>query len=200
MGIHKCPPIVPKELWEQVEAALVNDAPPSNRSPDPSSHPLTGVLFCGCGGRMNVASSRLKFTCRHCGDRIPVSDLEERFLDEVTSFLRARRELAAEILTANRPLAEQRKLLREAEEALQRLNEEIAKTERLYMESHISAERFGKLHQPLEDQRRASQRDLGKIKAKLARLEAKGAADGPQPPPFDPDELRKRWPFLSTIF
>lgn len=187
----ECPPLVSPELWERVQAVLVGELP----SPSASgirSHPFTGLLFCHCGARMNLASSAPKFVCGKCGDRIPVRDLEDRFLDEATSFLRARQTLAAEFIAGDQSVAEQRKLLREAGQKAQQLEAQIAQAGRLYMDKRISLERFEKMHRPLEDERRAAQRELGRIKAKLSRLEAKGPA-AETSPAFDLDTLRKRW-------
>jgi len=191
----ECPRIVSDELWQQVQAVLLKTGPIVSHT-DASSHPFTGILFCTCGARMNVASSAPKFACAECGCRIPVSDLEERFLDEVTSFLRIRKDAASDFLVGDQALAEQRHALREVQEKLHGLDEKISKAERLVMDNQISVERFEKMHRPLEEERRAWQRELGKVKAKLSRLQAKGDAVEPQPP-FDPETLRKRWPTIS---
>jgi hypothetical protein len=145
---------------------------------------------------MNLTSTALKFSCPKCGDRIPVKDLEQRFLDEVESFLRVRRKLGTELLIGDKSMSEQQKLLREAEEKGGRLEAEISKAERLMLENRIPVERFEKLYRPLEDERRALQRELGRIKAKLSRMETKRKAVEERPATFDPDSLRQRW---STI-
>ncbi len=191
-----CPRIVAEELWKTVQAALASEVP-SAPAIATGSHAFTGILFCGCGARMNAASSSAKYVCAQCGNRIPIPDLENAFLDEVTSFLHTRRHAAAAIISGDPDLAAQRKLLQRTEENARGVDEEIAKTERLYMDNRISVERFDKLHRPLEDQRRAVQRELGTIKARLARLQAKAAPDR-SATPFDPTALRKRWPEMPA--
>ena len=193
---RKCPPIVPEELWEKVQAALADEVP-RGPSPASTSHAFTGLLFCVCGGRMNVATSTPKYACAQCVNRIPISDLETAFLDEVTSFLHARKVSAAEIISGDPELAAQRQLLQSTKHEARRIDDEIAKTERLYMENRILVERFDKLHRPLEAQRLSIQRELGKITARLKRLEAKPSTDGGKPP-FDPMALRDRWPQMSA--
>lgn len=191
----ECPRIVSEELWARVQDLLACDVAPS-RAPANASHPFSGILFCKCGGRMNPATSSPKYACAQCGNRIPVSDLEGLFLDEVTSFLQERKKAASDILSAPPELTAERRLFEQTQNRAQQIDEEIAKTERLYMDSRISVERFEALHRPLEDERRAIQRKLGTIKAKLARLEAKQPASESNAP-FTPAMLKKRWPGIS---
>lgn len=192
----QCPPIVSAELWNAVKAVLANETAPAP-SAATSSPAFTGLLFCSCGARMNVSTSSSKYVCAQCGNRIPVSDLENAFLDEVASFLHTRRRTAAEIISGDPDLAAQRQLLQRTQQKARDLDEEISKAERLYMDKRISVERFEKLHRPLEENRRAIQRELGKIKARLTRLESKPSTGGTAPP-FDPTALRNRWPQMSA--
>ena len=124
-----------------------------------------------------------------------MSDLEGLFLDEVTSFLQERKKVVSDIFSATPKLTAERRLFEQAQNRARQIDEEIAKTERLYMDSRISVERFEALHRPLEDERRAIQRKLGTIKAKLARLEAKQPASQNEAP-SNPATLKKRWPEL----
>jgi hypothetical protein len=193
----ECPRLVPADLWERVQALL---SPEASRPPPAKagSHPFTGLLFCQCGSRMNISSTGLKFACPKCGERIPVRDLEERVLDEITSFLRSRQQLAAEAMCGDRSLAEQRAALREAEKRAGKLDAEISRVQRLIMENRISVKSFEKMHRPLEDERRSANREIGRLEAKLSRVEAKGAAPEHAPTPFDPNALRHRWPTISA--
>lgn len=192
----ECPRIVSEELWTQVQSILAQEGAPT-RSKSNSMYPFTGVLFCHCGMRMNAATSSPKYVCAQCGNRIPISDLENAFLDEVTSFLRARKRAATEIIYGEPDAIAQRDFLRQAQAKVQQIDEEISKTERLYMENRISLERFEKIHRPLEDDRRAAHRALDKIKAKVARAEGKQTL-GANDLSFDPSTLRKRWPEIPV--
>lgn len=146
---------------------------------------------------MNAATSSAKYVCAQCGNRIPISDLENAFLDEVTSFLHTRRRAAAEIISGDPDLGAQRQLLQRTQQKARDIDEKISETERLYMDKRISVERFEKLHRPLEEVRRTIQRELGKIKARLTRLQSKSPI-GETAPPFDPAALRKRWPQMAA--
>ncbi|MEO7319965.1 MAG: recombinase family protein [Chthoniobacteraceae bacterium] len=191
----ECPSIVSPELWERVRAALADEAPVLPAAGTPT-HAFTSILFCGCGARMNVATSSQKYVCIRCGNRIPIPDLENAFLDEVTSFLHKRRSTAAAIISGGPDLASQRQLLQLTQDNARKIDGEIAKAERLFMDSRISLERFEKLHRPLEKERATVQRELGKIKARLTRLKATQPKE-PDQTPFDPTMLRNGWPKLS---
>jgi hypothetical protein len=145
---------------------------------------------------MNVASSSPKYVCAQCGNRIPIADLENVFLEEITSFLRARKTVATESISGNPALAQQHELLRRTEKEAKWIEEEIAKAERIYMDGRISVERFESIHRQLQDEHRAVQRELGKMKAKFARLKSKHLPDNI--PAFDPGDLRNRWPEIRT--
>jgi hypothetical protein len=146
---------------------------------------------------MNAASSSPKYVCSQCGVRIPISDLEDILLEEITSFLQARQSTAAEFIHGDPDLAAQQDLLREAEAQFKSADEEITTAERLFMEKKISLERFEKIHRPLEDRRRALKREIGRIKAKVIRIAGKRDSDE-QKPAFDPKTLRQRWPLLPA--
>ncbi len=193
--IH-CPPLVSDDLWREIQAALAEDVPPAPSNANPSNT-FTGILFCRCGGRMNAATSSPKYVCARCGNRLPISDLENAFLDEVASFLGMRKSTSAEIITGDSDLSAQRQLFQRTQDKGRQIDEEISKTERLYLDSRISVERFEKIHRPLEDERRAIQRELGRSKARLSRLEAKQST-APSNTPFDPTVLRHRWPQMPA--
>jgi site-specific DNA recombinase len=190
----ECPRIVSEALWEQVQSALTNDVKAST-TVQLRSHSFTGLLFCACGGRMNASGSSPKYVCAKCGRRIAMADLDAVFLDEVTSFLHARKRIAAERISGDPELASERSLLRQREERVQQIDGEIAKTERLYMENRITVQRFEKLHHPLEAERVSMQREIGRIRAKIKRLESK-APTNEKPASFNPKSLRDRWPTL----
>jgi site-specific DNA recombinase len=187
----ECTPIVSKELWEQVQTALAEESA-VRRPSDTFTHLFTGLLFCRCGARMNAASSSPKYVCAECGNRIPMTDLENVFLEEITSFLHSQKGVATESISGDPELAQQHELLRRMEKESDRIDEEISKAERLYEDGRITVERFESIHRPLQDKHRAVQRELGKIKAKLARLKSKHPLDNI--PQFDPRDLRTRWP------
>lgn len=188
----ECPPIVSEELWERVQGILTNEASP-NRGGATSLHPFSGILFCQCGARMNPASSSPKYVCAECGNRIPIGDLENAFLDQVTDYLRTRSKAVSDIISVAPELATERELFESTQNKARHIEEEISKAERLYMDNRVSVERFEKLHRPLEDERRAIQRKLGVIKAKLARLEAKHPPNQDEHP-LKPALIQKRWP------
>lgn len=187
----ECPSIVSLEVWDRVQTALASKES-SSPSPRSGSHPFTGVLFCHCGARMHLTSDASKFACSKCGDRIPIRDLEERFLDEVESYLKRRQSLATEWVLGDPTVAKQRTILHEVEGKLERLETEISKAACLYMENRITLERFEKLHRPLEDERRALKGELGRTKSKSVKLKAREKSDAPQSA-LDPDVLRERW-------
>ena len=105
---------------------------------------------------MNAATSSPKYVCAQCGNKILISDLENAFLDEATSFLHMRKRTAAEIILGDPELAVQRQLLQRTQDKARGIDDEISKAEHLYMDNRISVERFEKLHRP--SRRRATGR------------------------------------------
>lgn len=66
--------IISAEIWERANNILGGEKPPKQ-----SSHLFSGVVYCGCGGKMIVSGSSGKYVCIDCRSKILADDLEVIF-------------------------------------------------------------------------------------------------------------------------
>lgn len=74
-------PIVSKELWERANKILDETKPAKQ-----AVALFTGIVYCGCGGKMLVSSNSSKYICIDCRRKIPTDDLEEIFCSQLKGF------------------------------------------------------------------------------------------------------------------
>ncbi len=74
--------IVSVELWEQVNAILNQETKPLKKA----VNLFAGLVFCQCGGKMNVPSNSPKYICQNCRRKIGTDDLEEIFQEQLKTF------------------------------------------------------------------------------------------------------------------
>jgi len=75
-------PIVSEEVWEEVNAILNH----SQKLGKKTTQLFAGLVFCDCGGKMNVPSNSPKYVCMDCRHKIGTNDLEEIFRAQLAEF------------------------------------------------------------------------------------------------------------------
>ncbi|HEX8264571.1 MAG TPA: recombinase family protein [Pyrinomonadaceae bacterium] len=75
-------PIVSEEVWEEVNAILNH----SQKLGKKTTQLFAGLVFCECGGKMNVPSNSPKYVCAECLHKIGTNDLEEIFRARLAEF------------------------------------------------------------------------------------------------------------------
>src|SRR5881394_1063341 len=101
---------------------------------------------------MYVRSGSPKYLCRKCNNKIPISDLEGIFHDELKIFFTDTQKIAAHMIEANENLAIKEQALLTHERTIQKLKQDMAKTHRLYLDGHLTPQGFGECYKPAEQQ------------------------------------------------
>ena len=70
--------IVPKDLFDRCKTILESQRA-SGGAKRKAVHLFSGLVFCGCGGKMYVPSNTRKYVCGNCRAKVPVDDLEAVF-------------------------------------------------------------------------------------------------------------------------
>lgn len=146
-------PIISEEMWNKCYLILKERFLHEGKKPARKSvHLFSGYVRCPCGKKMYVPSNYPKYTCRSCDRRnkIPVTDLEDLFHEQLKRFLFSEKETAAYLESANKTLAEKEELLQTIEKEKAKVKEEIEGVFRLYHDNQIDTNGFGERHRPLK--------------------------------------------------
>jgi site-specific DNA recombinase len=163
-------PIVSEALWKECNDALEARKAQRPLGPKPV-HLFAGLLYCGCGEKMYVFTGSPKYICKKCRNKIPATDIEGIFHDELHDFFVSQEKMKAHLASANQNLADKKNRLESHNRQIEKVRTEMRKTYQLYQEDQITPEGFGKIYKPLEDQDRALTAELPKLQAEIDAIE-----------------------------
>jgi len=147
-------PIVPTDLWEQANALLEGQRKKHRRRGRGTVHLFSGLALCECGQKMYVPSSTLrgtpKYVCSGCHRKIPTEDLEAVFTEQLRSFLLSPEQVLRLLEETDETIKEKERLLETLEAEQGRTAREIDRLFALYNREKLSADAFGRRHEPLE--------------------------------------------------
>jgi site-specific DNA recombinase len=164
------PAVVSEELWQQVNDLL------SKRRPDrkpPGPLPLylfTGIATCHCGTRMYGHKKTPKYYCQTCRNKIPICDLEALFHEQLKSFIFSPSDIAAHLKDGTVVIQDKEELLGTLEREQTRIEREMNKVYRLYIEEQISAEGFGRTYGPLEERFNQLEQEIPRVQGEIDHL------------------------------
>jgi site-specific DNA recombinase len=189
-------PIVSESLWTQCNQLLEGQTKKEKRLGKKPVHLLAGLAFCVCGHKMYVRSNSPKYVCLKCKNKIPIVDLEGILYDELKAFFTAPQKIASYLQDSGQRLADKEALLAAQEREIARIQEEMERTHRLYLEQQISAEGFGKFYKPLEERLNQLQADVPKLQADVDLLKVNNLST--EEVVHEADLLYSRWPSLPA--
>ena len=146
---HDIEAIVSEDLWESVNAILVDRKVKGKRPAKSTMHLFAGVTFCVCGQKMYVPSNSPKYTCQKCRNKIPADDLEAIFHEQLRNFFISPTEIEKHLEAANETLVAKTELLTVLEGERTKLTREADKLYELYQSSEIDKTGFGAKNRPL---------------------------------------------------
>ena len=193
--LTKVKPIVSEELWEQCNQIL--DEQKKTRKPPgrKAVHLFTGFAYCHCGEKMYVPSNSPKYICYKCRNKISITDLEEIFHHQLKGFFFSPEEISKYLEEADNVIKEKQELLAALTEEKGKVQKEMDKTYKLYIDDQISKAGFGKRYKPMEER-------LSQIDEQIPALE--GQIDYLKNQYLSKDEilheardLYSRWPKLE---
>lgn len=138
-----------QEVWDRVQGLLASRRGAAATDPTEKPETLTGLIWCGCGQRMDRVTDSAKFRCPGCRQSVAEEVLEEVFAEDFWGVLEANPVLNAAI--------DERPEVREAAVSLATTERERAEVERerstaerLFSDRAISLKRMEALVHPLE--------------------------------------------------
>ena len=195
-GKVECEPIISEDLWNQVNLIMEEQLKSWKKPGKVPLHIFGKMTWCQCGGKMYARSDSPKYHCRKCNRKIPMTDLEAIFREELHAFFGARDKIAAHMNEAKRNVAEKEKALAAQQRQIQKVREEMHQTHQLYLKQQISGDGFRDLYAPAEERLKQLLAELPKLEAEVARLKVNDVSG--EEVLSEAWTLYDQWPKLAT--
>lgn len=160
-------PILSEDLWEECTRILAAQRERARPLARRAAHLFAGFAHCACGQKMYVKANSPKYVCSACRNKMPTTDLEAVFRDQLSQFLMSPIEIAAHNLATTEAANEKGRLIQKAELELQRITADDDANFQLYRTGELTAEAFGRRHRPLEERRLQLEAELPRLQAEL---------------------------------
>ncbi|TDU80807.1 site-specific DNA recombinase [Prosthecobacter fusiformis] len=167
---NAAPPIISEELWDGCHALLEGRRITRKAPMKKPAHLFAGFVHCGCEGPMYVPSNSPKYTCKSCRNKIPCSDLEDIFLDEVTGFLVNPDHIRTYLSKASEAVTEKERLLEAHKKEIAKLRADADKLVDLYTAGGFTIEQFKERHEPIDERKRQLNGELPRLEAQIDLL------------------------------
>ncbi len=158
-------PIVSVEVWDRCNAVLAaKEKRPRTKRP---AHLFAGLAFCECGEKMYVLSNSPKYTCQACRNKIPADDLEAVYVDQLKGFFTSSGQISSHLDKANESLVEKGELVAVKRRELEKLQKEIDRVYRLYVDEKLTGDDFTGFFKPLQDRKKSLEEETARAEAEL---------------------------------
>jgi len=191
----KVEPVVPEEVWDQCNAILDEQEKKNKRPARRPVHLFTGIVTCACGNKMYVPSNSPKYICYKCRNKIGVTDLEELFQDQLRAFFFSPAEIGDYLAQADQVIKVKEDLLRSLYEEERKINQEMDRVYRAYVEERVDADAFGERYRPLYEQRKQIEEQIPELQAEIDFLKIQYLSSDQIL--HEAKDLYSRWPQLT---
>lgn len=166
-----CPAIVDAELWDRCERLLTEQEEAGKRPVKPATHLFSGILFCGCGGKMYHYPSGDTYKCSKCRKtKIASADIEEIYFGELKEFLLSDSNFDSFLSKAKEEISAKEKRLELLVKDKKKIQADMDKKMELYMAGQIPKDRFASYYSPLDTQLRQIEYSIPHIESELDLL------------------------------
>lgn len=166
--IVPCPAIVTKELWDDCNRILDEQEKKRRKPGRQSVHLLAGYVHCSCGCKMYVFHVQANlYYCKGCKNRIPITDIDEIYLEQMKSFLLSDGDITHYLDQSATMVREKEELLKGVQRESDALRKKMSELVTMRMNREISPEHFKQYHQPLREQLDQLQNQLPELQAEI---------------------------------
>ncbi|MCQ4574304.1 MAG: recombinase family protein [Candidatus Brocadiales bacterium] len=159
--------IVSEEIWDQCSHILEEQDKKNKRPTRKAVHLFTGFAFCTCGHKMYVPSNSPKYICYKCRNKIGVNDLEEILHEQLKTFLFSPSEIAGYLDKADKAIKEKEELLKSIIQERKRVEQDMNRIMKLYLDDKITPDGFGKEYKPLEKRLKQIEDQIPELQAEI---------------------------------
>lgn len=164
---HPCPAIVSEELWDKCNDILKERKRTGAKPAKRTKRLFSGILECHCGNRMYVRTKSKKYSCTKCLNKIPMSDIEGVFVEQLKAFFFSEEELSAYMSRFDAQFESQQNQLDVLEKDRSALGFEMDKLFDLHKAGQIPTEDFGKRYEPLAERVSAIDEEMPRLQAQM---------------------------------
>ena len=161
--ITPCEAVISEEVWNECNRIL--DGQYKKRTGRKTVHLFAGLVSCTCGKRMYTFHENQVYICKPCKTRIPASDLEEIYYNELKSFLLTDTDLEGYLSKAKVAITEKEKLLKKVVGDIEKLKARTNDLVQMRLDKELTKEAFLTQHAPMDEQ-------LNQLTEQLPQLEA----------------------------
>ena len=191
----KIEPLVSEEVWNQCNQILGTMSQPTQRPAKRAVHLFAGLVFCDCGTKMYVLTNSSKYVCEKCRRKIPVTDLEDIFFEQLNGFLVSPKEVDSYLNRASETLDDKQKLLESRKKEADKVRQDADRTHQLYLSKKIDGDAFAKLYNPLNERQKQLDEEIPRLQAEVDFLKINSFSSDQVL--NDAHYLQTQWPTLE---
>lgn len=187
-------PIVSDKLWDECNELLESRRVTQKRPSKRAVHLFAGLVFCHCGKKMYVPSNSPKYICTACRNKIPTTDLEGIFVEQLKNYLVTPSNVEKYLAGANEALNEKRTLVESLRKDHERVKRESDRVYELYAQGGLTVPQFKERYNPLDERKKQIEEELPRIQAEIDLLSIDGLSS--EQIMSEATDLHSRWPKL----
>ena len=168
--IHPCPAIISPELWNECNRILDQIEKKRQRLGPQTKHLLAGYVHCSiCDKKMYVfhQTQNPTYTCTKCKIRIPATDLDEIFKDQLKTFLLTNISISEYLEKLDINLQEKQKLISVIKEERQKIKKKTEEMVNMRVAGEWSKDMFIEHFKPLEERLKQIDNQLPELEAEI---------------------------------
>ena len=170
-GTAPCVPIVSEEVFDRVNRILEEQIKPARKPGKTPAQIFTGLLKCGCGGRMYVYTGSPNYTCTKCKNRIAAATIEQIFIGTIADSLADGGRIAVHLDAARQKVAERIHRAELARQQIASTRDEMRKLYELYLGGGMSVDQFKQVNIPLSERLTQLTEELPRLEGEVTALQ-----------------------------
>lgn len=193
--IIPCPAVVTREIWEQCNVILDEQASKYKKLGPRAVHLLAGFLHCHCGKKMYVFHENNIYACKSCKNRIAVTDIDEIYHDQLKTFLLTDMDVSDYLSQSEGVIKDKEKLLSETQAEMAKLKKKMDTFVELRVNKELTPEQFKVYFYPIEEQYSQLGEQIPELQAEIdfMRIQYLSSDSVLQ----EAKDLYERWPKLG---
>ncbi|MHC1779514.1 MAG: recombinase family protein [Bacteroidales bacterium] len=148
---QEVPAIISEEKWEKVNSIITELSKTHKKPLNKKINIFTGFLLCSCGNRM-FAISGPHYKCCKCQNKIPKTDIEEIFHQQLTNYIISNDKLDDYINASKSIIIEKENQLKILQKEAQQIQSKMDNLLDLHLRGEIPTDGFKHHHNPLYEQ------------------------------------------------